>query len=245
MDWLSALVSGIGSAAQLVGGIYTNKQNIRAQKEANATNQAIAERNNQLAIDLANTAHQREVQDLVAAGLNPILSVGGSGAQSPVLKSATVEAPNIENPTSGIAGGVKQVAQYLSKGYAEQVKAQEIANNNAQLQKDTLETQIAADRQQAQYDYLLSKEQTEALYDYFGYDPVYDDRGNVVGHTSNSFNADKYENARQLIMDGIKSDMKNRANANWRANLGVISGAVGSTAGAAANSARAARMLIR
>lgn len=73
-DVLSAIVGG---GLSLAGSMYAADQN---RKSAN--------KQMQFQEAMSNTAHQREVADLKAAGLNPILSgTGGAGASSPAGSS--------------------------------------------------------------------------------------------------------------------------------------------------------------
>jgi len=106
----------IGGAMGL-GGALLNKM---GQDDANATNVAMARENNafskqqadaQMAFqkDMASSAHQREVEDLRKAGLNPILSANG-GAATPSGAQGSVSTPRVENSMSGVGDAIKGLA---------------------------------------------------------------------------------------------------------------------------------------
>lgn len=124
MVWGAIASAAIGGAASYMSAQQATNSNLKEAKRLRAWQE-----------QMSNTAHQREVMDLRAAGLNPILSAGGGGASTP--GGATGQAVD------------SHLGQAITSGYQ--------AGNAAQLQKaQVAATKESVNTQKAQQEQALA-----------------------------------------------------------------------------------------
>lgn len=135
-----AALGTIASVGQGLGEVYSARKFAEGQRQSNEVNLQTAREQMAFQERMSNTAHQREVADLKAAGLNPVLSAN-SGAASPV--GAALPVSNAAPDYRGVASRSLETAIAMATTQKQLQEADSrIDMNRAQAGKTIVDTAV-------------------------------------------------------------------------------------------------------
>lgn len=130
--WGDAMMDSLGGGQQ-----SANRTNVEIANNTNRWNEYFQDKQMKFQERMSNTAHRREVEDLKAAGLNPVLTAtGGSGASSPAGGGASGVGADIK-PVNTMRG----LLDTVNSGFGAMRLGQDLETakvNNAKTLADTL-----------------------------------------------------------------------------------------------------------
>lgn len=142
-------VASIGSS--LLGGLFgksgeekKNETNIKLARETNAFNAEQAQKQMDFQERMSGSAHQREIADLKAAGLNPILSgTGGAGSSTPGGASASGVTAQVGNTMSEMANSARDIGSKIMQNPVINQQVKNMQAENERIQEQTKQLQIS------------------------------------------------------------------------------------------------------
>lgn len=173
MSLLGSFLGGLGgSIGGAVGGIASTLASMRNTDKTNQTNKNVADQNlafqreqqeyqkqlQQLIFEREDTAHQREIQDLRAAGINPLATAGGNGANAGSVVPLTEMNNNYQAQTTDFSG-----LQAAGQAIDTAIQNERALEDARQAREDTkTENMYARTQQHAEFTQELALRESEA-----------------------------------------------------------------------------------